>query len=184
MISVRLLHVLKKDYFAKIIERIVFLLHDHQTEIRNLKQQEFTVIGYARKSKSGEDVETRTRLLNLMCKRLKERSLVDHVFVSYASQGNDQLAKRDLKQTSETYKGLHAEGSTQDMMRFITNTEKVCLVVLDYAGLSTNSNDLYENLLRRTINILTKFHFFIATLATIISMCTHILNKQPFGNRT
>ncbi|PHZ16097.1 uncharacterized protein RHIMIDRAFT_246683 [Rhizopus microsporus ATCC 52813] len=173
MISVRLLHVLKKDYFAKIIERIVFLLHDHQTEIRNLKQQEFTVIGYARKSKSGEDVETRTRLLNLMCKRLKERSLVDHVFVSYASQGNDQLAKRDLKQTSETYKGLHAEGSTQDMMRFITNTEKVCLVVLDYAGLSTNSNDLYENLLRRTINILTKFHFFIATLATIISICVH-----------
>ncbi|ORE15349.1 hypothetical protein BCV71DRAFT_219612 [Rhizopus microsporus] len=28
-------------------------------------------------------------------------------------------------------------------MRFITNTENVCLVALDYAGLSTSSNDLY-----------------------------------------
>lgn len=102
-----------ENYIAKTIERIVFLLHDHQTEIQTLKQQGFTVIGYARKSKSGEDIETRTRLLNLMCKRLKERSLVDHVFVSYTSQANDQLAKRDLNQTSETYKGLHAEGSTQ-----------------------------------------------------------------------
>ncbi|KAI7900693.1 uncharacterized protein BX663DRAFT_438979, partial [Cokeromyces recurvatus] len=131
-------------YIAKTIERIVLYLHNYQTEIQTLKQQGFTVIGYARKSKSGEDIETRTRLLNLMCKRLKEKSLVDHVFVSYISQANDQLATRDLQQMSEIYKGLHAEESTQDMMRFITNTAKVCLVVLDYAGLTTNSNDLYD----------------------------------------
>ncbi|KAI8876614.1 hypothetical protein K501DRAFT_337981 [Backusella circina FSU 941] len=71
---------------------IVFLLHDHQTEIQTLKQQGFTVIGYARMSKSGEDIEIRTKLLNLMYKYLKERSLVNHVFASYSSQANDQLA--------------------------------------------------------------------------------------------
>ena len=65
------------------------LLDDYQTEIRILKKQGFTVIGYTRKSKSDEDIETRTRLLNLMYKRLKERSLVDHVFASYTSQTND-----------------------------------------------------------------------------------------------
>ncbi|KAL4215461.1 hypothetical protein AB4K20DRAFT_1862695 [Rhizopus microsporus] len=91
------------------------LLDDYQTEIRILKKQGFTVIGYTRKSKSDEDIETRTRLLNLMYKRLKERSLVDHI----------------------TY------FDSIDVMRFITNTENVCLVALDYAGLSTSSNDLY-----------------------------------------
>ncbi|KAI8066994.1 uncharacterized protein B0P05DRAFT_621157 [Gilbertella persicaria] len=48
-----------------------------------------------------------------MCKRLKERSLIDHVLASYISQANVRLAKMDLKQMSEIHKDLHAEGNTQ-----------------------------------------------------------------------
>ncbi|KAI9033890.1 hypothetical protein CLU79DRAFT_692379, partial [Phycomyces nitens] len=109
---------------------------------RTLKKQGYTVVGYARKLTSDEDTATRTRLLNAMSKRLKERSLVDRIFASYASQSNAQLSKRDLKTAMEQYKDLQAEGNTQGKQ--ITSTDKVCLVALDYAGLSTNINDLYE----------------------------------------
>ncbi|KAI8094109.1 hypothetical protein BDF21DRAFT_408016 [Thamnidium elegans] len=79
-----------------------------------------------------------------MCKRLTERSLVDRIYISCESQANDKLVKRYLKQKGSKYKNINAEGNTQDMMEYITITEKVCLVVLHYTGLSTNSSDLYE----------------------------------------
>ncbi|KAI9475368.1 MAG: hypothetical protein EXX96DRAFT_539968 [Benjaminiella poitrasii] len=134
MISVRSLYILKKEYFTEIVKRIVLFLTEYQTEIRNLKKQGFKILGYARKSEGAEDHETRIRLLNLM---------FDHVFVSYNSQANDPLAERDMKQKDELLTQLSAEGNTQDMLAYITNTEKICLVALDHAGLSTNCNDLY-----------------------------------------
>ncbi|KAI9271142.1 hypothetical protein EDC94DRAFT_597309 [Helicostylum pulchrum] len=62
-----------------------------------------------------------------MCQRLKERSLVDRVFVSYNSQANDPLAERDMEQKDEPLTQLSAEGNTQDMLAYIANTEKICL---------------------------------------------------------
>ncbi|KAI8329963.1 hypothetical protein BC941DRAFT_441737 [Chlamydoabsidia padenii] len=131
------------EILAEIVKRIVRFLTEYQTQIRNLKKQGFKILGYARKSEGAEDHETRIKLLNLMCRRLKEQSLVDHVFVSYNSQANDPLAERDMEQKDELLTQLSAEGNTQDMLAYITNTEKICLVALDYAGLSTNCNDLY-----------------------------------------
>ncbi|KAI9033584.1 hypothetical protein CLU79DRAFT_724457 [Phycomyces nitens] len=87
---------------------------------------------YILKSKGAKDHEIRIKLLNLMCRRLKERSLVDHVFVSYNSQANDPLAERDMKQKDELLTQLSVEGNTQDMLAYITNTERICLVALDY----------------------------------------------------
>ncbi|KAG0169905.1 hypothetical protein DFQ28_004069, partial [Apophysomyces sp. BC1034] len=123
---------------------IVHFLPEYQAQIQNLKKQGFNIIGYARKSNGAEDHETWIKLLNLMCRRLKERSLVDYIFVFYNSQAGDSLAQRDTKQAYELLTQLSAEGNTQDMLAYITNTDKVCLVGLDYAGLSTNCNDLYE----------------------------------------
>ncbi|CAO3630214.1 unnamed protein product [Mucor hiemalis] len=131
------------EILAEIVKRIVLFLPEYQTEIRNLKKQGFKILGHARKSEGAEDHRTRIRLLNPMCRRLKERSLVDHVFVSYNSQANDPLAERDMKQKDELLTQLSAEGNTQDMLAYITNTEKICLVALDHAGLSTDCNDLY-----------------------------------------
>jgi hypothetical protein len=91
-----------KDWFffeilAETVKRIVCFLTEHQTQIRNLKKQGFNIIGYARKSEGTEDNETRINLLKLMCRHLKERSLVNHIFISYNSQANDPLAQRDMK---------------------------------------------------------------------------------------
>lgn len=48
-----------------------------------------------------------------MCHRLKERSIVDRVFVFYSSQASDMLSQRDMKQENELLTQLFAEGSTQ-----------------------------------------------------------------------
>ncbi|CAO3588869.1 unnamed protein product [Absidia cylindrospora] len=39
------------------------------------------------------------------------------------------------------------DGNTQDMLQFIDAKGKVCLVTLDYAGLSTNCADVHQFLL-------------------------------------
>lgn len=101
------------EILAEIVKRIVRFLTEYQTQIRNLKKQGFKILGYARKSEGTEDHETRIKLLNLMCRRLKERSLVDHVFVSYNSQASDPLAERDMEQKDELLAQLSAEGNTQ-----------------------------------------------------------------------
>ncbi|KAG0736779.1 hypothetical protein G6F62_009026 [Rhizopus arrhizus] len=87
----------KEEYFDQTVKRIVCFLTEHQTQIRNLKKQGFNIIGYARKSEGAEDNETRIKLLKLMCRRLKERSLVNHIFISYNSQAKAPLAQRDMK---------------------------------------------------------------------------------------
>lgn len=48
-----------------------------------------------------------------MCRRLKERSLVDHIFISYKSQASDSVAQRDTKQDDELLTDLPADGNTQ-----------------------------------------------------------------------
>ncbi|KAI7872175.1 hypothetical protein BDF14DRAFT_1877989 [Spinellus fusiger] len=90
MISVRPLYILKEEYIVQ-----------YQTQIRELKKQGFSIIGYARKSVRSEDHETRIKLLRLMYRRLKERSMVDRVFVSYSSQASDPLSQRDMNQEYE-----------------------------------------------------------------------------------
>ncbi|GAN02453.1 hypothetical protein MAM1_0022c01897 [Mucor ambiguus] len=122
MISVRSLYILKEEYFTEIVKRIVRFLTEYQTEIRNLKKQGFKILGYARKSGPRN---------------------TDQIIESHVSTANDPLAERDMKQKDELLTQLSAEGNTQDMLAYITNTEKNCLVALDYAGLSTNCNDLY-----------------------------------------
>ncbi|EIE90110.1 hypothetical protein RO3G_14821 [Rhizopus delemar RA 99-880] len=70
---------------------------------------------------------------------LRSRSLVDQVFVSYSCSASDVLDSRDKKQEE-----VLGNGNTQDMLRFINNNSKVCLVTLDHAGLSTNREDLEQ----------------------------------------
>ncbi|KAG2211160.1 hypothetical protein INT47_006279 [Mucor saturninus] len=59
-----------------------------------------------------------------------------HSIIGYA---RDKLSARDKKQDIEL-----ENGNTQDMLNFLKNQEKVCLVVIDFAGLSTNSEDLRQ----------------------------------------
>ncbi|KAI8976039.1 hypothetical protein BDB01DRAFT_728374 [Pilobolus umbonatus] len=71
---------------------------------------------------------------------LRDSSLVDRVFVSYSCNACDSVHSRYKNQETTV-----EDGNTQDMLRFINNNRKVCLVALDHAGLSTNRKYLHDN---------------------------------------
>ncbi|ORE13648.1 hypothetical protein BCV71DRAFT_277612 [Rhizopus microsporus] len=48
-----------------------------------------------------------------MCDRLRERSLVDKVFVSFCSNANYLISKRDLNVDEKIDEKLYADGNTQ-----------------------------------------------------------------------
>ncbi|KAG2202667.1 hypothetical protein INT47_002099 [Mucor saturninus] len=54
---------------------------------------------------------------------------------------SQQLAISNMKE-QKLMKQLDAYGSTQTMISCITTTQNVCLVILDFAGLSTNAKDI------------------------------------------
>ncbi|KAI8984175.1 hypothetical protein BDF20DRAFT_934379 [Mycotypha africana] len=72
-----------------------------------------------------------------MVQCLKERSLCDMVFVSCSCSAAAELASRDMNvNTAGLLKKLIA------MLSYINSSEiDICLVVIDFAGLSTNVND-------------------------------------------
>ncbi|KAI8378942.1 hypothetical protein BD560DRAFT_315036, partial [Blakeslea trispora] len=55
----------------------------------------YSVIGYARKSKGKKTENTRIKLLQLICNCLRNRSLVDYVFVSCFYNAGDPLHSKD-----------------------------------------------------------------------------------------
>lgn len=119
-------------------------------------------MGYARKSPTNESDEARSRLLTQMVHLLRKRSLADKVFVSAISNANEQMARRDIVKSSVTKGIKEVDGDTQgkinainkgkmltamgflviDLLEYLKNATKVCLVAIDYAGLSTNVEDL------------------------------------------
>lgn len=85
----------------------------YQQTIQSFKNNGYSIIGYARKSKTKESDEKRVHLLNEMCKKLKTRSLVDKVFVSFKTNINDPIVNRDLADDNELFEKLDADGNTQ-----------------------------------------------------------------------
>ncbi|KAI8876871.1 hypothetical protein K501DRAFT_199486, partial [Backusella circina FSU 941] len=83
-------------------------------------------------------------ILKAMCNRLKERSTVDYISVSVCSKASDPFNERDKDKDSASLANLNAIGDTQDMLQFIVDKPKVCLVALDHAGLTTNTSDLRQ----------------------------------------
>ncbi|KAI8983046.1 hypothetical protein BDB01DRAFT_723226 [Pilobolus umbonatus] len=76
-----------------------------------------------------------------MVDNLRSRSIVDRVFVSKTSDADQPFHKRDIN--ADIIEGT--DGTTTDNRQFLRATKKeVILVVLDYAGLTTNVEDLKE----------------------------------------
>ncbi|CDH51316.1 predicted protein [Lichtheimia corymbifera JMRC:FSU:9682] len=73
----RKLYVLKKEYHDPVAKNLVQYLPSYHKHINMLKDN-----GYCQKSRTPEDAEVRRRLLQSMVKHLKERSLVEHEFIS------------------------------------------------------------------------------------------------------
>lgn len=69
------------DFFLdNVINAIKTHIPHYQMYIKSLKEQNFTVVGYARKSPGSENEENRNILLNRIVKFLKKRSLCDIIF--------------------------------------------------------------------------------------------------------
>ncbi|KAG0960160.1 hypothetical protein G6F31_010933 [Rhizopus arrhizus] len=160
-VSVRSLFVAKEQYIAK---KVLDYLPHYQLFVKNLKEEKYNIIGYARKSRTNENDESRVRLLQQMTRRLKERSLVDKVFVSPRANANDLMVERDLTKDEDLLKQLNVDGDAQDLLNYINQNKKICLIILGYAGLSTNCKDL-ETFLRNSKNI-----------------CKIIVDHLPFDN--
>lgn len=145
----RSLHVMKNEYLDDVAYKINNYLPSYQNFIKKLKEEGHTIIGYMRKPPGKEPDDRRRKLLNSMSSNLKERSLVDVVFASPCSQASDPMESRDLKE-HPLLNQIDAAGSTQDLIKYIASKDKVCMVTLDYAGLSTNTLDLKEFLSTKT----------------------------------
>ncbi|KAI9492249.1 hypothetical protein BDB00DRAFT_765700, partial [Zychaea mexicana] len=127
---------------ANLAKNIVISLPNHQNYIKQLKEEGYKIIGYSWKAPG----EQPNQLANLtaMVNKLKERSLVDKCFVSRVCNASDELGERDLRHTS-TSNLPGTQGNSQDMIGHIASTnKKICFVVIDYAGLSTNQENIYD----------------------------------------
>jgi hypothetical protein len=97
-----------------IAKKIVGYLLDYQNHIQNLTEDGHNIVGYVRKSPgTEEDKECHIRLLQIMCDRLRERSLVDHVFTSVRCRARDPIVERDLMKHEESLAELHVDGDIQ-----------------------------------------------------------------------
>ncbi|ORE10849.1 hypothetical protein BCV72DRAFT_198897, partial [Rhizopus microsporus var. microsporus] len=86
----------------------------YQDMIKNLKEEEYYIAGYARKSVGEKNDQARVRLLNKVCQSLKERSLVNKVFVSVSYKADDELLTQDNKRNEDLLAKINAEGDMQD----------------------------------------------------------------------
>ncbi|KAG1050847.1 hypothetical protein G6F43_006913 [Rhizopus delemar] len=116
-----------------------------QTDLRSYFTKAATVIGYVRKSKGKEKDEVRVRLLETMAVRNTERCPVKAIYASLYSNSMDEIASRDLCEKSKSLieQLNNVPGSAQDMMNHIkTANTDICLIVIDFAGLSRDSEDI------------------------------------------
>ncbi|KAI8067025.1 uncharacterized protein B0P05DRAFT_475591 [Gilbertella persicaria] len=79
-----------------------------------------------------------------MVQCLKERSLCDTVFVSWSCSAAANIASRDMNVNPDLLTDLiGVKGDTQSMISYINSSvTDICLVAIDFAGLSTNVGDL------------------------------------------
>ncbi|KAI8988016.1 hypothetical protein BDF20DRAFT_853347 [Mycotypha africana] len=118
-----------------------------QQYIGNLKSDGFEVIGYVRKSYGNEDRNTRIRLLQSMIDKMLERLSVDKIYVSPMSQAGEPFSSRDVNHDSPILRELNkVEGTTQDLISYFSTAKKICLIRVDFAGITTNCANL-RNLL-------------------------------------
>lgn len=93
--------------------KVLNYLPHYQLFVQNLKKESYNIVGYARKSRTNENDESRIRLLQQMTRRLKERSLVDKIFVSPRANANELMMDRDLLKNEDLLKQLNVDGDAQ-----------------------------------------------------------------------
>lgn len=87
---------------------------DYQQSLKSLQNEDFEIVGYARKSPNTSNTDTRIRLLQSMTNNLRSRSSATRVYVSACSQSSTPFIQRDIKK-DEIYRALNkdVDGNTQ-----------------------------------------------------------------------
>ncbi|KAI8076189.1 hypothetical protein BDF21DRAFT_342480, partial [Thamnidium elegans] len=80
-----------------IIEDIISLKQKHQDYIINLKNDNYTVIGYCRKSKTKSKEDEVIKSLSGMALGLQQRSLIDDIYMTVSCNASTPMSKRDVK---------------------------------------------------------------------------------------
>lgn len=133
-------------FVVSVAENVLNVLPNHHSEINAMKEEGYKIIGYYRKSvaETGNRVGCLQRMVNV----LYNRPLVDKVFVSPCSSIKQHLTKRDLSNNNQISSQLNnIHGNIVDFLHSLKNNNKICVVAIDYAGLTTSMTDL-KNLLR------------------------------------
>lgn len=133
-------------FIVSVAENVLNILPSHNSKINDMKKDGYQIIGYCRKSVAG--TKNRASCLQRMINILYKRSLVDKVFVSSRSSTKQPFLKRDFEDEDDILSKLNdVHGNTKDFLEFLENNTKICVIAIDYAGLTTNITDL-KKLLR------------------------------------
>ncbi|KAI8388004.1 uncharacterized protein BYT42DRAFT_543383 [Radiomyces spectabilis] len=120
----------------------------HKKYLKYLKKAgaDLVTVGYARKSPGKESCAVRVRCLQLMINKLRTRYRCAKIFVSPSCYAYDRFDERDLKDEPDIINNLKfIKGTMQDLIvRLNTKQQPIRLVILDYAGLSTNVSDIHH----------------------------------------
>ncbi|ORZ15824.1 hypothetical protein BCR42DRAFT_392778 [Absidia repens] len=76
-----------------------------------------------------------------MCGKMKQRSFAKNVFASCAANASDPISHRDHVKHDLLSK-IPVGGDMQDMLGYISSQKKIVLITFDYAGLTTDPDDL------------------------------------------
>ncbi|KAI7897803.1 uncharacterized protein BX663DRAFT_526930 [Cokeromyces recurvatus] len=142
---IRPLYILKQEFFAKTVSAITEYPLNNKLFLKNIEEEGRELTGYIRKSKGEEKDDVRVRLLEAMANRLTERCSIKTIYVSPFSNSMDEIASRDLCEKSKSFvrQVNNVSGSVQDMMNHLkTTSTDICLIVIDFAGLSRNCKDI------------------------------------------
>ncbi|GAA5810826.1 hypothetical protein MFLAVUS_004253 [Mucor flavus] len=150
--SQRALYVLKSGYRDILLKEIVEIREEYQEYITNLKKEGYCILGYCRKSKTTAARDEVVKSLQNMIAGLKNRSLVESVYVTVSCNAKTPMNRRDLKKNMIIGELSEVNGDAQDLIKELAKMNRACLVVIDSAGLTTNMSDL-ELFIREHRNI-------------------------------
>lgn len=127
----RVLWTLKNEYLNGTALSITEHLPKYQAYVKNLKKNNFTVIGYPRKSPGQEHREVRMGLIQKMVNKLYDTLLVDKVFVTTSSRANDTITSRDTNGKNAQLTLLNqVHGDTQGNKRRTLNSNQITHIII------------------------------------------------------
>ncbi|CDH61025.1 predicted protein [Lichtheimia corymbifera JMRC:FSU:9682] len=144
--------VLKEHFKMKVKNAIYNYMDDYKYQAEHLKREGYRFIGYARKSSQGDiSLEARFCSFERMVRKLK-LLLAEDIYVSPCSVASADFHQRDNDQRMTDYKEIlnidGVKGNTNALLSSLrASTQLVVLIVIDYAGLSTDQDHVF-NLVR------------------------------------